>query len=172
MPMSETRRKPAHPKVAERKSAASILENAAVKLSPSGVYHLSPRERISMIRKGVLASVAKRLFDDLHIGQGVGSKALNLPTATMNKKAKKGDRLSSGESERVIGLAKLMGQLEAMIQESGDPTEFDAGTWLARWLTEPLPALGGVRPADLIDTMEGQGLVSSALAKLQSSAYA
>jgi putative toxin-antitoxin system antitoxin component (TIGR02293 family) len=142
------------------------------KLSYLGVYHASPLERISMIKQGVPAAEVKRLFTDLQIAQGVGFKALNLPTATVNKKAKTGDLLSSEESERVIGLAKLVGQLEAMVDESGEASGFDARTWIARWLTEPLPAFGGARPVDLIDTMEGQGLVSSALAKLQSGAYA
>lgn len=136
------------------------------------IYRASPLERISLIRKGIPASNVKRLLTDLRIGQGVGFKALNLSTATVNKKAKQGAMLSREESERVIGFAKLVGQLEAMIQESGDLTDFDARAWMARWLTEPLPAFGGARPADLVDTMEGQGLVSSALAKLQSGAYA
>jgi putative toxin-antitoxin system antitoxin component (TIGR02293 family) len=136
------------------------------------VYRASPFERISLIRKGISASKAKRLFGDLCIGQGVGFKALKLSPATVNKKAQKGGILSRGESERVIGFAKLVGQLEAIIEESGDRAGFDAGAWLARWLTEPLPAFGGVRPADLMDTMEGHALVSSALAKLQSGAYA
>jgi hypothetical protein len=34
-----------------------------------------------------------------------------------------------------------------MIEDSGEPANFDARAWMARWLTEPLPALGGVRPA-------------------------
>lgn len=139
---------------------------------PLEMYQASALERISLIRKGIPASNVKRLFTDLRIGQGVGFKVLNLSTATVNKKAKQGGVLSRDESERVIGLAKLVGQLEAMVQESGDPTDFDARAWMARWLTEPLPAFGGARPADLVDTMEGQALVSSALAKLQSGAYA
>lgn len=139
---------------------------------PLVMYRASPLERISLIREGVPASKVKRLFTDLHIGQGVGFKALNLSTATVNKKAKMGGVLSPEESERVLGFAKLVGQLEAMVQESGNPAGFDARAWMARWLTEPLPAFGGARPADLVDTMEGQGLVSSALAKLQSGAYA
>lgn len=139
---------------------------------PLEMYYASPLERISLIREGISASKVKRLFTDLHIGQGVGFKALNLSTATVNKKAKRGAVLSREESERVIGFAKLVGQLEAMIQESGDPGDFDSRAWMARWLTEPLPAFGGARPADLVDTMEGQELVSSALAKLQSGAYA
>jgi putative toxin-antitoxin system antitoxin component (TIGR02293 family) len=151
--------------------AASNASNFG-KLSYLGVYHASPLQRISLIKQGVPASEVKLLFADLHIAQGVGFKALNLSTATVNKKAKTGDLLSSDESERVIGLAKLVGQREAMVEESGEPSGFDARTWIARWLTEPLPAFGRARPVDLIDTMEGQGLVSSALAKLQSGAYA
>jgi putative toxin-antitoxin system antitoxin component (TIGR02293 family) len=154
-----------------RRQAASN-GNKAAKFSCLGVYHASPLERISLIKRGVAASDVKLLLADLHIAQGAGFKALNLSTATVNKKAKTGDVLSSEESERVIGLAKLVGQLEAMVDESGEPAGFDARSWIARWLTEPLPAFGGARPVDLIDTMEGQGLVSSALAKLQSGAYA
>jgi putative toxin-antitoxin system antitoxin component (TIGR02293 family) len=136
------------------------------------VYHASPLERIALIKHGVPASEVKRLFADLHIAQGIGFKALNLSTATVNRKAKQGDLLTTDESERVIGFARLVGQVEAMVQESGDRPDFDARAWIARWLTEPLPAFGGVRPIDLTDTMEGQGLVSSALAKSQSGAYA
>jgi putative toxin-antitoxin system antitoxin component (TIGR02293 family) len=135
------------------------------------IYRASPLERIDMIKRGVLAADAKRLFA-LTLGQGAALQALNLSPATVNKKAKQGAALSPEESERVIGCARLVGQLEAMIEESGDPAGFDAPAWMASWLTEPLPAFGGIRPADLMDTMEGQALVSSALAKLQSGAYA
>jgi putative toxin-antitoxin system antitoxin component (TIGR02293 family) len=154
--------------IAPRKSKRDKIEA----FSYLGVFETSPLERISLTRQRVPAAEVKRLLADLNIGQGVGLKALNLPSATVNKKAKTGDLLSREESERVIGLARLVGQLEAMVEESGDGTAFDARAWIARWLAEPLPAFGGARPLDLIDTMEGQGLVSSALAKLQSGAYA
>lgn len=161
------------PSAATKSKTASgaAAKNKASKLSYLSVYRASPLERIAMIRRGIPAAEAKRLFVELPIGQGVAFKALNLSTATVNKKAKQGDTLSREESERIVGFAKLVGQLTAMILESGDPTDFDPGAWMARWLTEPLPAFGGARPADLLDTMEGQGLVSSALTKLQSGAY-
>ena len=136
------------------------------------LFRATPLERIEMIKRGVPAQEAKRFFETLTLGQGAALKALNLSPATINKKAKQGASLSPEESERVIGCARLLGQLEAMMEESGDARAFDAPAGLAAWLTEPLPALGGTRPADLMDTMEGQGLVSSALAKLQSGAYA
>jgi len=158
---------------AKRKlKVAALARDKAPALSYITIFRASPLERIAMIRRGILASEVKRIFAELSIGQGSGFKALNLSTATVNKKAKHGDTLSPEESERIVGFAKLVGQLEAMIQDSGDPTNFDARAWMARWLTEPLPAFGGARPADLVDTMEGQGLVSAALAKIQSGAYA
>jgi putative toxin-antitoxin system antitoxin component (TIGR02293 family) len=142
------------------------------KFSYEAIYQATPLERIDMIRRGIPASEAKRIFAELMFGQSAGNRALNLSAATVNKKAKLGGALSSEESERVVGFAKLVGQLEAMIQESGDPAGFDARAWMARWLTEPLPAFGGTRPVDLMDTMEGQGLVSAVLAQAQSGAYA
>jgi putative toxin-antitoxin system antitoxin component (TIGR02293 family) len=165
--------KGAVPAVAKRKpTVVALARDKAPALSYITVYRASPLERIDMIRRGIPASEAKRIFAELPIGQGAGFKALNLSTATVNKKARQGDTLSPEESERIVGFAKLVGQLEAMIQDSGDPANFDARAWMARWLTEPLPAFGGARPADLVDTMEGQGLVSAALAKIQSGAYA
>ena len=159
-------RKAAVPKTPTKKTTESTQ-------SPYlSLFRASPLERIAIIRQGIPAEEAKQLFATLNIGQGAALASLNLSPATVNKKAKQGATLSPEESERVIGCARLVGQLESMIHESGDPKNFDAAVWIARWLTEPLPAFGGTRPADLMDTMEGQALVSSTLAKLQSGAYA
>jgi uncharacterized protein (DUF2384 family) len=62
--------------------------------------------------------------------------------------------------------------VEAIIQESGDPEGFDAVTWLSCWLNEPVPALGGARPIELMNTLEGQAQVSAVLARMQSGAHA
>jgi putative toxin-antitoxin system antitoxin component (TIGR02293 family) len=141
-------------------------------LSYLAIYRASPLERISMIKHGVRATEAKRIIAELSIGQGAVLKALKLSPATVNKKAKQDLTLSPGESERVIGFAKLVGQLQAVVQESGNPEGFDATAWMSRWLNDPVQALGGARPIDLMDTMEGQALVSTTLAQLQSGAYA
>ena len=136
------------------------------------IYRASPADRIRIIKAGVPAAKAKRMITDLHFDQGVLLEALNLKTATVNRKAARDEALSAEESERVVGMAKLVGQLEAMLEESGEPDGFDATAWLSRWLREPVPALGRVRPVDLLDTMEGQSLVAQALAQIQSGAYA
>lgn len=136
------------------------------------IYRASPADRIRLIKAGVPAAKAKRMISDLHFDQGVLLGALNLKTATVNRKAASDESLSPEESERVIGIAKLVGQLQAMLEESGAPDGFDAPKWLSQWLREPLPALGGQRPVDLIDTMEGQAVVAQSLGQIQSGAYA
>ena len=135
------------------------------------LYRSAPGARIAVIKAGVPAAKAKQLINELHFDQRVLLDALNLKTATVNKKAARNELLSTEDSERVVGLAKLVGQLEAMIEESGSGEDFDAPEWLSRWLREPLPALGGGKPIDLLDTMEGQALVAQALAQIQSGAY-
>ena len=136
------------------------------------IFHASPTDRIRIIKNGVPASKAKRLIADLHFDQGVLLGALNLKTATVNRKAARDEALSPEDGERVIGIAKLIGQLEAMLQDSGRPGAFDGPAWLSQWLREPVPSLGGSAPIGLLDTMEGQSLVSQALAQIQSGAYA
>ena len=136
------------------------------------LFRAAPAERIRLIKAGVPASDVKRFVVELYLDQNVMFGALNLKTATVNRKAARNEALSAEDSERVVGLAKLVGQLEAMVEESGNPEGFDAPSWLSGWLREPLPALGGDRPIELLDTMEGQAVISRILAQVQSGAYA
>ncbi|KKW89737.1 type II toxin-antitoxin system Prs ADP-ribosylating antitoxin ParS [Sphingobium chungbukense] len=136
------------------------------------LYRASPVDRIGFIKRGVAARDLKRFIAAMHVDQKVMFDALNLKTATVNKKAASNQALSVEDSERVLGLAKLVGQLEDMVEESGDAGGFSAPEWLSSWLRQPLPALGGVNPIDLLDTMEGQALVSRTLAQIQSGAFA
>ena len=140
--------------------------------SYANVFSASPEDRIFMIRKGVPAGEAKQIGKDLGVEQGVFYKALGFKTATVNRKAKRNDPLTSDESERLLGVAKLVGQLEAIVAESGEAKGFEAAEWMSRWLRESTPALGGEAPINLLDTMEGQALVADALARMQSGAYA
>jgi putative toxin-antitoxin system antitoxin component (TIGR02293 family) len=136
------------------------------------IFAASPQARIAMIRNGVPAIEAKRLVQALGVEQKVFYQALGLKTATVNRKITQSEQLASDESERLLGVARLIGQVEAIIAESGEAQDFDAPEWLSRWLREPLPALGGTPPMALLDTMEGQSIVSEALARIQTGAYA
>lgn len=146
---------------------------ALASVRPYGALYRTPvMERIRLITEGVPAADAKRWIEIATLGRNTTLKALDLPVATFNKKVKANAKLSPAESERVIGFARLVGQIEAMLADADGPPEFDAKAWLARWLTEPLPALGNAKPIDFMNTMEGQALVSRTLAQIASGAYA
>ena len=150
----------------------SLIGGNEPRYAYAAFYRAAPVDRIKVIKAGVSARQLKLFISDLHFEQKTFFQALRLKTATVNKKAAAGQALTADESERVWGLATLVGQLEVMLEESGDAAGFDANLWLSRWLHEPLPALGNRKPMDLLDTMEGQALVSQALAQIQSGANA
>lgn len=135
------------------------------------IYEASAHERVKILKRGIKASVAKRIVADLGMPAALTYEALNVPASTINRKAKTGAVLRSDEGERILGLAKLVGQVESLVQGVDGAEGFDSRAWTSRWLREPVPALGGVAPLDFMDTMEGQALVSDTLARVQSGAY-
>lgn len=72
------------------------------------------------------------------------------------------------------GIAKLINQVEVMLAESSDPVTaagFNVDKWLANWMNQPMPSLGGRRPIEYMDTIEGQDQVSRLLARMQSGTF-
>jgi putative toxin-antitoxin system antitoxin component (TIGR02293 family) len=138
------------------------------------LYHSTPVDRIDLIRSGVNAADFKNFVSRLDIQQEKVFTMLDIATATVNRKASRNESLSREDSEKVVGMAKLIGQVESMLEESGDPErmhDFDAARWLTHWMEEPISALGGASPADYMDTIEGQEMISSLLATMQTGAY-
>ena len=97
---------------------------------------------------------------------------LGLSRATVDRKARARQALSVVECERVIGFAKLVGQVQAMVNESGGAAGFDAAKWVAGWLEKPMPALGGRTPGEYMDTAEGQYIVAGLIERARGGAFA
>ena len=75
--------------------------------------------------------------------------------------------------EKLVGVERLIGQVDAMVREAGAaPDDFDAARWFARWMADPVPALGGVAPQELLDTADGREAVSTLLYQMKSGVYA
>lgn len=136
------------------------------------LYNAPVLTRVGWVKAGLGARVAKAILGQLRVPQGDALAALQIPVATVNRKARTNAPLSAAEGERVLGVGRLLGQVQTMVRNSGDPAAFDAAAWLSAWMSAPVPALGGARPLDLMDTMTGQALVSQLLAQMQSGAYA
>jgi len=52
-----------------------------------------------------------------------------------------------------------------------DAAGLDVPRWLGRWIEQPQPALGGRRPAELLDTPTGAEVVTRLLGSMASGAY-
>lgn len=136
------------------------------------LYRASIAERVELIRQGVLASRVDDLADAMLVSRDHLSNILNLPHTSVRQKNRQGERLLTEQSERVVGLACLIGQIAVMVEHSGDPKSFDAAKWMGEWLEQPVPASGGRKPADYMDTLTGQALVSSLILQLQAGVFA
>ncbi|MFC7460584.1 antitoxin Xre/MbcA/ParS toxin-binding domain-containing protein [Hydrogenophaga defluvii] len=136
------------------------------------VYRADPMQRVQWVKGGVPAQAVVELAKQMVMSKERLVGTLGLGRATIDRKVRDRKTLSQDEGSRILGMVRLVGQVQAMVEESGRPEGFDAGAWVARWLEQPVPALGGRRPAEFMDTPEGQGLVSDLVARMQSGAYA
>lgn len=153
-------------------AAATTGESTHFAAEASQLYHVDPQTRIALIREGVPASSVAELSMHMGISKDNLLTSLGLSRATINRKERSATPLSRDESERVLGVGMLIGMVQTMVQQSGNPTGFDAARWVAGWLANPVPALAGATPASYMDTIEGQRLVAELLARTQSGVYA
>lgn len=150
----------------------SPLVSYPLDFSFSDLYLVEPIDRIRLIREGVPARYIKVISDSMGITKDTLFKFLNLPKSTIDKKSVANQVLPIDQGERLIGMAKLVGQVESIVAESGNPDGFNAAKWVAQWLEKPSPALGGLKPSAFLDTVSGQEMISDLLAKIQTGAYA
>lgn len=136
------------------------------------LFALGQVERIRVIREGVPATVLTTLADDMKVTREQVYVWAGIPRATANRKIRQSATLSQDESERALSIARLIGQVEQIVAESGTPEGFDPATWTAAWLTQPAAALGGTSPGEFMDTADGRALVSGLISQMQSGAYA
>lgn len=173
--------KRASPAVAQPAAATAIKKVAAKRTVAVGkvgkagaflaLYKMDFADKIHTIRSGVAAQRVGQLSSIMGIPKEALIDSLGLSRATINRKVQRDQPLSPEESERVMGLEALIGQVEAMIDTENAPA-FDAAKWLANWLAAPLPALGGATPGSFMDTVEGQKYMGNLLEMAQSGAYA
>ncbi|MBS0348172.1 MAG: DUF2384 domain-containing protein [Proteobacteria bacterium] len=136
------------------------------------LYQASPAEFVGAIRGQVPATRVVLIVEVTSVPKERLVRILDLRRATIARKIREGEMLSTDQSERVLGLERLIGQVAIMVGDSGDSTGFDAARWVGDWLEQPIPALGGAKPADYMGTTEGQELVSRLLVQTQAGVFA
>ena len=144
-------------------SRARLLVNFAVKRPLADVqwtqeahalklYELDVMARVEIVKSGIPAFYVETLSASMGLAKEKLYQTMGLARPTLDRKIRKRSRLNKDESESVLGIARLVGQAQSVVNESGNRDGFDAAKWTASWLAQPLPALGGKRPAELMDT--------------------
>lgn len=155
----------------ERGSQRGISALFAASAPFSTLYKLEPLETVAVVKQGVPARFLVRIIKDMARPKHYVVQTLGLAASTATRKMESDATLNLDESERVLGMGKLIGQVQTIVEESGEPAGFDAAKWVADWIKTPQRALGGKRPDELLDTADGRQLVSDLIGRQQSGAY-
>lgn len=158
--------KRSHPATSRKLARGNVLEVLAKRLASA-----SPMEMVDVERKGVDARILSALSDQLHLSKLRVFSIVGGPKATMEKKIKTGAVLDGTAGQASIGLARLYARAQELAQNVQAPADFDSAEWLGRWIEIPQPALGGQKPAELISSPTGLGLVLRLLGAMESGAY-
>ena len=159
----------------DKRTHTSSLGHEASAVAPQSAnqfYAMEPIERMGLVQQGVPANVVNLIADDMQISKEKLYATVGVARATIDRKLRERKLLSPDESERVLGMARLVGQVDTMVRESGRPAQFDAAQWLAAWLDRPNAALGGKPPAQLMSTVDGRAMVSTVIGQMQAGSYA
>lgn len=132
-----------------------------------------PLDQVELEREGLPASVVAGLARLMAVPRVRIFEMLNLPRATMEKKISDDASLTGVANRRALNLLLLLAHAREILNDStsAEAEGFDVARWLGRWIETPQSALGGRRPADLLDTESGASMVERTLGALRSGAY-
>ncbi len=137
------------------------------------IYGADPIRLIETERRGVAGIFIKDLSKRMEIPAQRMFAILGVPKATAEKKVAAGELLSGSGGRAALGIAKLFGMAQEIVGNStaAAAKDFNTAKWLGQWLEKPQPALGGRKPAELIDTPTGLAVVARLLGAIESGAY-
>jgi putative toxin-antitoxin system antitoxin component (TIGR02293 family) len=133
----------------------------------------TPMQIVEMERHGVPGGFIVDLSKRLDLPSSRVYDMLNIPKSTLARKLAAGQVVDGRAGQAAVGMVKLLGAAQELVSHSTAPEaqDFDAVKWLGHWIERPQPALGGRKPADLLDTPTGVELVIRLLGAMQSGTY-
>lgn len=133
----------------------------------------TPMQIVEIERTGVPGFFIKDLSKHMEIPASRMFRLLGVPKATAEKKAAAGDMVAGRGGQAAIGMVRLLGIAQRIVANSTatEARNFDAAKWLGLWIERPQFSLGGLKPADLLDTPTGVEVVARLLGSIESGAY-
>ena len=103
---------PAAPKVSDRLGSYHVHGPA------TAAYWLSPMERSQRVKQGVPAREVVTLADAMGLPRDQFMRVLGLARSTVERKITQRGPLSQAESEKLVGVERLIGQVDAMVRDA------------------------------------------------------
>ena len=131
-------------------------------------------DRVKIERDGVPYAVVKNLIDEIGVSSSDFRVYVGIPKATFTKKMKDKTLFAGTSGQSVVALMDLINKVDDMLaaeKDNEDARNFDVEKWVGEWIQRPQPALGGLAPAELMDTPTGRASVMRVLGAIQSGAY-
>ncbi|MDP2440205.1 MAG: antitoxin Xre/MbcA/ParS toxin-binding domain-containing protein [Hydrogenophaga sp.] len=134
------------------------------------MYEATPMQTLETERKGVSAAILNELARRMELPTSYIAMALGISKVTAHRKIATG-KLVDGRP--IVGLVKLLALAQEIVDEStsSQAEHFDTVKWLGQWIVRPQPALGGYKPAELLDATTGITMVAKVLGAIRSGAY-
>jgi type VI secretion system secreted protein Hcp len=151
-----------------RRSGVESLVDVATEMALA-----EPMDQVELEREGLPAVVLAGLAQLMAVPRVRLFEMMNLPRATMEKKISDDEVLTGDANRRALNLVRLLAHAHEILKDStsAEAERFDVARWLGRWIETPQPALGGKKPADLLDTETGASMVERTLGAMRSGAY-
>jgi putative toxin-antitoxin system antitoxin component (TIGR02293 family) len=133
----------------------------------------TPLQLVDIERKGLRGRLLKDIAQEMDIPASRLFAIIGVPKATAEKKASSNEAIAGAGGQAALGMIRLLGIAQSIVDNSTADAarSFDAAKWLGLWIERPQPALGGKKPADLLDTPTGLEVVSRTLGAIESGAY-
>lgn len=151
----------------------SYQRNRGVDAYVRAVAGASPMEIIAIERQGVLGAFINDLSKRMEIPTSRICSILGVSTSMLETKMASRGFIDGCAGQSAVRMIKLLGIAQTIVSNSTavEARKFDSAKWLGRWIERTQPALGGRKPAELIDTPMGVLIVARLLGSIESGAY-
>lgn len=155
----------------KRKGLSTVRLRIIPARSYTGFWTANRVERSAVSKAELPQDFFEALVRDMNIRPEQLIAWLRLPPRATGDIATGRTCFKPHEAMQVLGVARLVGQVETIVNQSGNPDGFDPARWIGNWLAAPHPALGGRVPAEFVSRAAGRELLEALLGRTQSGAY-
>lgn len=113
---------------------------------------------IEITETGFPIAVAQRVQKRLNLSNKQFSNMLSLSESTFQRRIKNKSSLSTGESEKVVDLSKIIAKGQDVFENEED---------FKTWLNSPVLALGNKKPLDLLGSSIGREEILNVLFRIE-----